>query len=66
MEEFKAKHCQTLVMEFKPEKFPADLWLNVIDEQKSKVRDRWEKYPENRLKEVIEDVEKVAISKENA
>ena len=63
-------YCSNPMLDQRPEEFPLDLWYNVFDSQKALIKDRWETFkskcnPPERLHDVIKQVMKIDISKEN-
>jgi len=66
----KKLYCSNPMLDQRPEEFPLDLWYNVFDSQKVLIKDRWETFkskcnPPERLHDVIKQVMKIDISKEN-
>jgi len=63
-------YCSNDMLEQRPEEFPLDLWHYVFDSQKVLIKNRWDTFkskcnPPERLQEVIKQVMKIDISKEN-
>lgn len=63
-------HCNNTMLDQRPEEFPIDLWHYVFDNQKVLIKDRWELFkskcsPPERLHDVIKQIMKIDISKEN-
>jgi len=58
------------MLDQRPEEFPIELWTCVFDSQKILVKNRWDSYkskcnPQERLHDVIQQILKIDISKEN-
>ena len=64
------RYCNNLMLDQRPEEFPLDLWSYVFDSQKVLIKERWDKFkakcnPPERLHDVIAQIMKIDISKEN-
>ena len=64
------RYCSNPMLDQRPEEFPLDLWHYVFDSQKILVKERWNKFkdkcnPPERLHDVIKQIMKIDISKEN-
>jgi hypothetical protein len=47
------------------EEFPPELWQWVMDDEKPKVKERWERFPSARRKELMEALMDIKISEED-
>ena len=64
------RYCSNPMLDQRPDEFPLDLWHYVFDSQKILVKERWNKFkdkcnPPERLHDVIKQIMKIDISKEN-
>jgi hypothetical protein len=64
IQEYVGTHCKELHPEKRPSMFPEELWKYVMDSQKDLVRERWDKYSEERLAVVMKGILDVMISTE--
>jgi hypothetical protein len=48
----------------RPPRFPPDIWTHVADHERPKVKERWDKFNEERLTEVLDELTKADIEKE--
>jgi len=68
--EMRKIHCNIPMLDQRPDEFPLELWNNVFDSQKVLVKERWATFkskcnPPERLQDVIKQIMKIDISKEN-
>jgi len=65
IEEYITQKCTQLLPELRPEKFPEDRWHLVADALKPHIKERWSRYTDSRLDELIAAINKIEISEED-